>query len=107
MPIEVEGELEFEVERILMHRERKTNRVTKKEYLIKWFGYGPEHCTWEPENALKHAQESLDDYWKQQEAIQNAALQKRDSKLSKQLSSKRPLCAPISASGSASKRLKK
>lgn len=74
LPIEVDGELEYEVEKILLHREKKTNRVVKKEYYIKWLGYGPEHCTWEPESNLHNASDVLEDYWRQQATIQKEAL---------------------------------
>jgi len=72
MPITVEGELEYEVERILMHRELKLKKGTKKEFFIKWSGYGPEHCTWEPEAHLQNAQEALQDYWEMQKQLQLA-----------------------------------
>ena len=74
VPIEVDGELEFEVEKILLHREKKTNKVVKKEYYIKWLGYGPEHCTWEPESNLNNASDILNDYWLLQSDIQKKAL---------------------------------
>ena len=82
VPIEIDGELEYEIERILMHRERKTNKVTKKEYLIKWLGYGHEHCTWEPESNLKNAQELLEAYWKEQADVLNAAKRRQETKQS-------------------------
>jgi hypothetical protein len=73
LPIEVDGELLYEVEKILLHRDKKTGKVTKKEYYIKWEGYGPEHCTWEPESNLRNASEVLADYWKLHASIQQAA----------------------------------
>ena len=58
VPIEIEGELEYEVECIL------DKRITKcrcqdhvVEYLVKWLGYGHEHNSWEPAKALTNAQE--------------------------------------------------
>jgi hypothetical protein len=80
IPMEIEGELEFEVEKILMHREKKTNKVVKKEYYVKWLGYGPEHCTWESESSLKNAQECLEDYWTLHQRLHDAALQRKASK---------------------------
>lgn len=74
LPIEIDGELEYEVEKVLLHRERKTNRVVKKEYYLKWLGYGPEHCTWEPEDNLDNAADVIDDYWKLHAEIQKKAL---------------------------------
>jgi hypothetical protein len=63
-PVEwIEGELpSFEVERILAHREPKTKRG-KREYLILWKGYGPEHSTWEEERNLDGCDEELNHYW--------------------------------------------
>ncbi|CAI7933631.1 unnamed protein product [Closterium sp. NIES-54] len=45
-------ELFYEVERVLMHRDRQRGRKTVREFLIKWKGYGPEHNSWEPEEHL-------------------------------------------------------
>lgn len=63
-PIELEDSLEYEVERILDHREVKRghNRI-RKEFLVKWLGYGPEHNTWEPESNLTNCDELLTAYW--------------------------------------------
>jgi hypothetical protein len=46
-PIEIEGVEEYEVESILQSRFRKSGKRQKEEFLIKWKGYGYEHCTWE------------------------------------------------------------
>ncbi|CAI7770301.1 unnamed protein product [Closterium sp. NIES-53] len=45
-------ELYYEVERVLLHRDRQRGRKTVREFLIKWKGYGPEHNSWEPEEHL-------------------------------------------------------
>jgi hypothetical protein len=58
-PLEVDDEGEiFEVEEVLKDRQRKGKR---KEYLVRWAGYGPEHNTWEPEAHLN--QSALGSYW--------------------------------------------
>ena len=63
----VEGELEYEVERILDHVERKSRgRTTKYDYLVKWKGYGPEHNTWEPQQNMQRCAELIVDYWSNQ-----------------------------------------
>ena len=64
-PTLVDGELEYEVERILLHRDKHPVRgyKIKREFLIKWLGYGPEHNTWEPEANLKNCPELLSEYW--------------------------------------------
>ena len=50
-PIEVQGEEEYIVERILDSRQY----YGKLQYLIKWKGYIDEHNSWEPEENLTHA----------------------------------------------------
>jgi hypothetical protein len=72
IPIIVEGEYEYEVERILLHRDRKIGTSKKREYYVKWTGFGPEHCTWEPENHLRNAPEILNTYWEYHKLIQEA-----------------------------------
>ena len=47
-PILVEGEEEFEVDMILDHKDRRVRtKGHKRECLVRWAGYGPEHDTWE------------------------------------------------------------
>ena len=47
-PVEIEGELEFEVEAILGCRKRGR----QLQYLVKWKGYPPEDNSWEPSKNL-------------------------------------------------------
>jgi hypothetical protein len=69
-PVEVDGELEYEVEDILQVRTVTTNQRRRKDntltngrqtnhYLVKWKGYGFEHCSWLPESELTHCSELL------------------------------------------------
>lgn len=67
-PVEIEGDLEWEVEQILYHRDVKRGRRSKREYLVKWVGYGVEHNTWEPEGNLTHCQELVRSYWESKSA---------------------------------------
>jgi transposase InsO family protein len=53
----IEGEQEWEVERIVSHKGKKN-----RQYQVKWQGY--EEMTWEPEENLQHSQDSIADYWK-------------------------------------------
>ena len=57
------AEPEYEVDKILQHREKKKGRTMGKEYFVLWSGYGPEHCTWEPEAHLKNAPDAVAEYW--------------------------------------------
>ena len=58
-PIVIEGEEEFEVERIL--KERRT-RAGVTEFLVRWVGYGEEEDSWQPEYDLEHAQEAIAEF---------------------------------------------
>ena len=60
--IELEGELEYEVEKILEKRTRKFGRRNRLEYLIQWRGYDHAHDSWEPVNNLLHCRESIQAY---------------------------------------------
>lgn len=60
-PIDTEDGLYYEVEKVLEHRDRKYGRTTRREYLIKWEGYGHEHNTWQPESDL--SEEAYQEYW--------------------------------------------
>ncbi len=72
-PVLVDGNIEFEVEAILEHRDvnrTKTNKNTgnkrksiKREYLVKWKGYGNESNTWEPESNCKNCPLVVQAYW--------------------------------------------
>jgi hypothetical protein len=68
-PILIGEELEWEVETVLTHRTRRTGRVMRTEFLIKWKGYGPEHINWEPEKNLTNCRDLIELYWKQQAII--------------------------------------
>jgi hypothetical protein len=59
-----DSELEFEVDTILAHRDRKCGKGQRREYLIKWQGYPPEHNTWEPEANMTNCRELLGEYWR-------------------------------------------
>ena len=56
--------------------------MVKKEYYVKWLGYGPEHCTWESESSLKNVHEHLDDYWALQQQLNQVALARKNAKQS-------------------------
>jgi hypothetical protein len=52
LPVQVDGQWEYWVESILKH----TTRWGKRQFLVKWLGYGHEHNTWEPEQFVKDTQ---------------------------------------------------
>jgi len=92
IPDQVEGELEYIVERILDHRILKTStrknknenatstartHNEKKEFYVKWEGYGMEHCTWEPEAMLDNSQDAIAEYFEQKAQVQVRQTKKR------------------------------
>ena len=60
-PIVVDGEHEFEIERIKAHRDR---RGREREYLVSWSGYDSSEDLWLPRSALDHAWEIVCAYEK-------------------------------------------
>ena len=57
-PVEVEGQLEYEVAWLL---DSKIERWRLK-YLVDWVGYGPEELTWEPVENMVHAADAVADF---------------------------------------------
>jgi histone-lysine N-methyltransferase SUV39H len=55
----VEGELVYEVEKILDHRKAQNGEVL---YLVKWKGWPRENSTWEPEENLTNCKQTLKNY---------------------------------------------
>jgi len=62
----LEGEPEWEVEKIL--KERSFGHWKKKQYLVRWKGYSPAHDSWTNSEDL-HAPELLADFQKQSRSI--------------------------------------
>jgi hypothetical protein len=62
-PLEIDGALEYEVDRIFAHRTIKAGRRSRLEFLGAWQNHGPEHNSWEPEQNFNNAKESIADYW--------------------------------------------
>ena len=71
IPIDVDGEPEYEVELVLLHRDVKIGKRSRCEYLIKWVGYNHEHNSWEPENGM-NCDELIAAYWQATRSAQNA-----------------------------------
>ena len=73
----IEGEHEYEVDRILDHKDKPARSKGKtREYLVKWLGYEPEHNTWEPEANLLNCHDSLQKYWATIESVPNKVPEK-------------------------------
>jgi hypothetical protein len=56
----VDGELEYEVERVESHRFVGHGKL---QFLVKWLGYGVAHNTWEPEANCANCPEKVSEYW--------------------------------------------
>lgn len=68
----VDGEEEYEIEKLLRKRSIRRGRGICTQYLVRWLGYGPEADTWELERELlRHAKETVEEY---QAANGNAVL---------------------------------
>jgi hypothetical protein len=65
MPEVIDGELEFEVEAILAHKDVRRGRSRKqvRQFLIKWAGYGVESNSWEPAACLTNCPDRLEQYY--------------------------------------------
>jgi hypothetical protein len=57
----IDGEEEWEVERILDHRTRRVRRGTAVEYLVKWLGYPDSENSWVPSGDV-HASALVEEY---------------------------------------------
>ena len=78
LPELIDGQLEWEVYRILSDRTipyhsgakgKGKGRVEHKtEFLVQWAGYPIEEATWEPATHLKNAQEAVAAYYREKEA---------------------------------------
>ena len=56
----IEGEEEYEIEKILRHR----GSLSARMFLIRWKGYSAEEDSWIAERELKHAKSALEEYKK-------------------------------------------
>ena len=78
-PVEIQGEMEYEVERILSERKR----YGKVEYLVRWKGHTVEEDTWEKEENLGNAREAVEDYEKEYEKTARRIREKEDGAYSR------------------------
>ena len=61
-PLLVDGQAEFEVERIIDKRIRRIGQASRTEYLVKWKGYDNYENTWEPLTNLTRAQRLVQEF---------------------------------------------
>lgn len=58
LPVEIKGQEEYEVEKILQHRIHGKST----QYLVWWKGYGPGDDSWLPKRNLSHAKKLITVY---------------------------------------------
>jgi Reverse transcriptase (RNA-dependent DNA polymerase)/RNase H-like domain found in reverse transcriptase/Integrase zinc binding domain/Chromo (CHRromatin Organisation MOdifier) domain/Integrase core domain len=76
-PIEIDNEEEWEVERVLDVKESQSSRM----FLVRWKGCTAEEDSWQPEEDLAHAQEAIQDFYKdRQDAPKPHAKRRRGRK---------------------------
>ena len=59
LPVTVDGEEEFEIEKLLRKRQVRRGRSNQTEYLVKWVGWGPEYNVWYNVRDLDNAADSI------------------------------------------------
>jgi RNase H-like domain found in reverse transcriptase/Reverse transcriptase (RNA-dependent DNA polymerase)/Integrase zinc binding domain/Integrase core domain/Chromo (CHRromatin Organisation MOdifier) domain/Retroviral aspartyl protease len=83
-PVQLDdGSEEYEVEEILDSRQRRG----KKEYLVSYVGFGPDHDLWLPLSDLGNSQELVDEF--EQRQVSNTATARRPSRRRRQLAGAR------------------
>jgi hypothetical protein len=68
LPINVDGELEYEVEKVYGHRDVKSGNRLRREYLVRWKGYGVEYDEYVPVANFGDSLECIQEYWAGREA---------------------------------------
>jgi hypothetical protein len=62
IPVNIDGELQYEVEKVLGHREVKRGKKSRIEYLVRWKGYDIEYDEYVPEENF-NSKEPIRKYW--------------------------------------------
>ena len=73
-PVEIQGEIEYEVEKILSKRKR----YRKVEYLVRWKSYTAKEDTWEKEGNLGNARRVVEYYEKEYEKMARRIREEED-----------------------------
>ena len=60
--IVVDGEIEYEIDRLLQKRRVRRGRGTSLQYLVRWLNCGPEDDMWLPVHRLANARDKVDEY---------------------------------------------
>ena len=66
MPVLLDGEVEFEIERVLDHRDIKVSQLSKRktrEFLVKWANYVHESNSWVPAADAQNCQDLIQEYF--------------------------------------------
>ena len=82
----------YVIDHIIDHR----GKVPKRQYLIRWKGFSPDHDSWEPEDSLGPSP-ALDDYWKRQKTQGGSALSESSLPTSRTLGGSDVVTVPFSA----------
>ena len=53
--IVIDGQEEWEIEKLIQKRKIRRGRGWSTQYLVRWLGYGPEFDEWIPEHGLGNA----------------------------------------------------
>ena len=61
LPEVIDDEPEWEVDRILDHRQLKQGRQSKVQYLLRFTGYGAEHDMWQDD--VSNCSRLVQEYW--------------------------------------------
>ena len=70
----VDGQDEWEIERIIRKRRIRRGRGWSTQYLIQWLGYGPEYNEWKTARDMGNAQELIADFEARENQDAEAAL---------------------------------
>jgi len=64
LPLEIDGELNYEVEKVYSHRDVKVGKTFRREYLVRWKGCGVEHDEYLPLANFGDCLEPVREYWR-------------------------------------------
>ena len=65
----IDGEPEYEVDRVIAKRIRRIDRRNQVEYLVLWRNYPESEATWEPLDNLSNAPDAIEDYERLQQDL--------------------------------------